>query len=206
MLNYFERRRQRQEKEDQAIQEGRLPPGQSLTEKWPVLSAGPVPRFDPATWNFRVFGLVRDPRSWSWQDFRSLPRETSVSDIHCVTRWTKLDNTWEGIPPSVLLGPAGVEPRARFVIAHAPGYTANLPLEALLAPDTIIAFRHDGKDLAPEHGGPVRLVVPQLYFWKSVKWLNGLELTAEDRPGFWERNGYHMRGDPWDEERYSSWW
>lgn len=205
MLDYMERRRERRRLEEEAAREGRLPPGQSLTVKWPTLSAGPAPRFDPDSWRFRLFGLVDKPRELTWQQFTSLPQVTRTSDIHCVTHWTKLDNTWQGVPGAEVLAQVGVNPAAQFVMVQGPGYSANLPLSALLDDDVLFAFRHDGQELTAEHGGPVRLVVPKRYFWKSVKWVNGLELMAEDRPGYWEVRGYHMDGDPWAEERFGGW-
>ncbi len=184
----------------------RLPPGQRLTDKWPVLHAGTVPRVDLARWEFRVSGLAVAPARWDWPEFRALPRVRVRSDIHCVTRWSRFDNLWEGVAAAEVLRRAGTRPEARFVVIHAEqGYTTNLPLEALLEPDALLADTHDGEPLAPEHGGPLRLVVPGRYFWKSAKWCRGFELVADDRPGFWERNGYHNDADPWREERFSDW-
>jgi DMSO/TMAO reductase YedYZ molybdopterin-dependent catalytic subunit len=181
----------------------RTPPGQALTTRFPVLHYGGVPTLDPATWTFRLFGLVAAERSLTWEEFRALPRVTLTSDFHCVTGWSRLDNTWEGVPTREVVSLARPDPAARFVMVHgANGYTTNLPLEALLGEDCLFAFRHDGADLTAEHGGPMRLVVPRLYAWKSAKWCTGLEFLSEDQPGFWERNGYHMHGDPWREERY----
>jgi DMSO/TMAO reductase YedYZ molybdopterin-dependent catalytic subunit len=185
----------------------RIPPGQELTAKWPVLHYGSIPRIDLATWEFRITGLVEEPTWLSWEEFNALPRTTRHNDIHCVTRWTKLDNEWEGVAVLELMKRVTLKSEARAVLVHAEqGFTANLLLDDFLREENLFAFRHNGEPLAPEHGYPLRLVVPHLYFWKSVKWVRGLEFLAEDRPGFWERNGYHMRGDPWDEERYSSWW
>jgi DMSO/TMAO reductase YedYZ molybdopterin-dependent catalytic subunit len=206
VLDRITRRNERRRLEEEAEAQGRIPPGQSLTVKWPVLSAGPVPRFDPQTWRFRIFGLVDQPVSFTWEEFRALPWETRTNDIHCVTRWSKLDNVWEGVPVRDVLARAEVDPRARYALVHAPGYAANLSLADLMEPDAIFAFTHNGAPLEPEHGGPVRLVVPKLYFWKSVKWVNGLELFEQDEPGFWEVRGYHMHGDPWTEERFGSYW
>ena len=181
----------------------RLPPGQYVTAKWPVLHAGPVPRFDPKTWDFRVLGLVEHPVRFTWEEFNALPRIRSVSDIHCVTTWSKYDNAWEGVSTREILRRAGVKPEARFAIVHAENdYTANLPLEAFQGEDALFATHHDGAPLEPEHGYPLRLVVPGLYFWKSAKWVRGIELTAQDRPGFWEQRGYNNHADPWKEERY----
>ncbi|HEU5299797.1 MAG TPA: sulfite oxidase-like oxidoreductase [bacterium] len=185
----------------------RLPPGQYETEKWPVLHYGTVPRFDPARWDFKVFGEVEKPIRLSYQEFMALPKSTITRDIHCVTAWSKFDVGFEGVPAKAVLEMAGVKPAAKFVMVHAEqGYETNLPLEFLLAPDALLAHRAEGKDLTPEHGWPLRLVVPRLYFWKSAKWVRGLELMAQDRRGFWERNGYHNHADPWKEERYSDPW
>jgi DMSO/TMAO reductase YedYZ molybdopterin-dependent catalytic subunit len=182
----------------------RVPPGQTLTEKWPVLTYGRTPRFDPKTWTFRCFGLVEHEASFTWEEFRRLPRVTVASDIHCVTRWSRLDNTWEGVPIQELLTRVRPLPAARFVLQHAePDYTTNIALEDLVQDDVVLALRHNGRDLEPDHGGPMRLVVPKLYFWKSAKWLRSLEFLDVNPPGFWEQNGYHMHADPWTEERYS---
>jgi len=184
----------------------RLPPGQILTDKWPVLHYGPVPQVDLAAWDFRVFGLVERPQRWTREQFLALPRVQVRSDVHCVTRWSRYDNRWEGVAFREVLREAGVKPEARFAIAHAEhGFTANLPLTELLKDDVLLALKHDGEDLTPEHGWPLRLVVPGRYFWKSAKWIRGLELGDQDRPGFWERNGYHNQADPWKEERYADW-
>ncbi|HEU4402664.1 MAG TPA: sulfite oxidase-like oxidoreductase [Candidatus Polarisedimenticolia bacterium] len=180
----------------------RLPPGQVITEKWPVLSAGPNPVFDPATWRFRVFGRVGGEWSVSWQEFKSLPRVTITTDMHCVTRWSRLGMTWAGVSIHEVLKHVERDPEARFVMAHSyGGYTTNLPLADLLDDEVLLADTADGEPLSPDHGGPMRLVVPKLYAWKSAKWCNGLELMAADRPGFWENYGYHDHGDPWTEER-----
>jgi DMSO/TMAO reductase YedYZ molybdopterin-dependent catalytic subunit len=181
----------------------RLPPGQIITRKWPVLHYGTVPRVDLATWRFSVSGAVERPLTLSWKELEALPHRETVCDIHCVTRWSRYDNRFEGIPVQAVLQQAGPRPQARFVLVHAEqGFTTNLPLDDLDRPANLLALHHDGEPLAPEHGGPVRLLVPLLYFWKSAKWVRGLELLEEDYPGFWEQNGYHMRGDPWEEERY----
>ncbi len=186
---------------------GRLPPGQYVTAKWPVLHYGSVPRVDLGRWDFRIFGLVERPVTLSYEEFRALPTTVVTCDIHCVTAWSRLGVTFEGVAAKTVLGLVTVRPEARFVMVHAEqGYETNLPLEYLLADDALFAWRADGQDLTPEHGWPLRLVVPRLYFWKSAKWVRGLELLATDRAGFWERNGYHMRGDPWQEERYGSPW
>ncbi len=181
-----------------------LPPGQYVTVKWPVLHSGTIPRFDPARWDFRVFGEVEDPVRFSYQEFMALPRVQVHCDVHCVTAWSKLNMTFEGVAVRTVLAKAKVKPTARFAMVHAEqGYETNVPLPYLQAEDALFAFKADREDLVPEHGWPLRLVVPRLYFWKSAKWVRGLELIASDRPGFWERNGYHMHGDPWKEERYS---
>jgi DMSO/TMAO reductase YedYZ molybdopterin-dependent catalytic subunit len=187
--------------------DARIPPGQTLTDKWPVLHYGSVPRVNLATWDFRVVGLVEEPVTFTFKEFTELPRARRMNDIHCVTRWSKLDNSWEGVAVQEVLSRVRLKPEARFVMIHAEqGFTANLAISDFDRPENLFAFTHNGQPLAPEHGYPVRLVVPHLYFWKSVKWVRGLEFIAKDAPGFWERNGYHMRGDPWTEERYSSWW
>ncbi len=184
----------------------RLPPGQSQTAKWPVLHYGGIPRIDLATWEV-VAGEVEAPRRWTWDEFTRLPRSTVRCDIHCVTAWTRFDNTFEGVRVTEVLRHVRIRPGAAFVLVESyGGYTTNLPLPDLLDDDVVFAFTHDGKPLGPDHGGPCRLVVPKLYFWKSAKWVRSLTLMRDDRPGFWEQNGYHMRGDPWKEERYSDPW
>jgi DMSO/TMAO reductase YedYZ molybdopterin-dependent catalytic subunit len=186
------------------IDRSRVPPGQVLTPKWPVLHYGGVPRVDLNTWDFRVFGLVRQPLRLTWSDFKGLPRATVQCDIHCVTRWSRLDNAFEGVAFREIYERCQPEPSATYVMVHAEnGFTTNVPLEDLLRPNVLLADTHDGGPLPPDHGWPLRLVVPHLYFWKSAKWVRGFEFLAEDRPGFWEQYGYHMRGDPWKEERYS---
>ena len=183
----------------------RLPPGQSATDKWPVLTHGEAPRIDLEGWR-RIFGRVARERILTWEEFRVLPRVERMSDIHCVTRWSRFDNLWEGVPARELVRLAEPLPSVRFVMVHATGdYAANLPLEALREDDVLFADRHDRRPLEAEHGGPLRLVVPRLYFWKSAKWANGLEFLDREKPGLWERNGYHMHGDPWTEERHSGW-
>jgi DMSO/TMAO reductase YedYZ molybdopterin-dependent catalytic subunit len=194
----------RREKEKKARAEGRLPPGQSLTIKWPVLHYGDVPRFDPAKWDFRISGLVEQPLRLSWEEFRALPQVEVTSDFHCVTRWSRLDNLWKGVRFVDVLERAKAKPEAAYVLVLAEeGYTANVRLKDLLRPEVLFAFDHDGQPLEPEHGGPVRLIVPHLYAWKSVKWVRGFTLLDHDQLGFWERNGYHEYGDPWKEQRYS---
>jgi DMSO/TMAO reductase YedYZ molybdopterin-dependent catalytic subunit len=181
----------------------RLPPGQIVTRKWPVLHYGAVPTFDPATWRFRITGAVERPLELTWADLQALPLQETLCDIHCVTRWSRYDNLFAGVPVRALLERAGVRPLARYALVHAEhGFTTNLPLDDLDRPENLLALSHNGEPLTPEHGGPVRLLVPHLYFWKSAKWVRGIEILEEDYPGFWEQNGYHMRGDPWREERY----
>jgi DMSO/TMAO reductase YedYZ molybdopterin-dependent catalytic subunit len=181
----------------------RVPPGQYLTEKWPVLHYGSVPRFDPKTWDFRVFGKVLNEFKLKWEEFSALPMTTVVADMHCVTTWSRLDQRWEGVPFSKIVELAKPLPDAKFVIAHSEhGFSANIPIEFCFRDDCLIALRANGEPLSAEHGQPARLVVPRLYAWKSAKWLRGIEFTGTDKPGFWERNGYHNRGDPWKEERY----
>jgi DMSO/TMAO reductase YedYZ molybdopterin-dependent catalytic subunit len=181
----------------------RLPPGQYVTEKWPVLHYGEVPRVDLKRWSFRIWGLVERPLELSYEEILKEPKVAVRCDIHCVTRWSKLDNLFEGVAVRGLLERARPLPEARYVMVHAEhGFTTNLPLEDLTKDNVLLAYAHDGQPLTPEHGWPLRLVVPHLYFWKSAKWVRGFELMAQDRPGFWETYGYHMRGDPWKEERY----
>ena len=182
---------------------GRAPPGQYVTEKFPVLSFGSTPRIDLSNWRFRVFGLVEDEISFDWDQFRALGQVTVDAEFHCVTQWSRLDNTWEGVPFRALMRAVKALPDARFAMVHCyGGYTTNLSLEVLEDDDVMFADRHDGEPLPPDHGGPLRLVVPKRYGWKSAKWVNGLEFMAEDAPGFWEQRGYHMEGDPWKEQRF----
>ena len=180
---------------------GRLPPGQYLTDDFPVLSAGPTPHTAPADWSFTVSGAVSAPRSWTWEEFRALPSERFTTDIHCVTKWSKFDTVWEGVSVDTLL--EGVDTDAAYVLATCDGdYTTNLPLEDVSDGKAWVVFAYDDRPLDPEHGGPARLLVPHLYFWKSAKWVRGLELRVDDEPGFWETHGYHHYGDPWREQRY----
>jgi len=188
--------------------EARTPPGQVLTKKWPVLHYGRAPRIERAHWELHVFGLCERPYVIGWDDLLQLPQVDVRCDIHCVTRWSRLDNTFTGVPLRTIVDLAGPAPEARFVIQHArsaPGddWTANVSLEDFTTADAVLAHAHDGEPLEPEHGGPVRALLPRLYLWKGAKWISGIELTAEDAPGFWEINGYHMHGDPWTEERYA---
>jgi DMSO/TMAO reductase YedYZ molybdopterin-dependent catalytic subunit len=189
--------------------EGRLPPGQALTLKWPVLHAGAVPAFDPNTWDFRAGGLVETPIELSWQAFSRLPRLQVTSDFHCVTRWSRFDNRWEGVAFREILTRVRPKPEARYVmvLGHVGetryGYQTNVPLADLDRPDVLFATHHDGAPLEPDHGYPLRLVVPHLYAWKSAKWVRGLIFMAEDKAGYWEKAGYHMYGDPFREQRFS---
>jgi DMSO/TMAO reductase YedYZ molybdopterin-dependent catalytic subunit len=182
----------------------RVPPGQKTVQNWPVLTYGGVPRIDLREWTFSVGGLVEEERTFAWEEFTSLPQVTIISDIHCVTHWSHLDNRWEGVPTREVVRLARPRPEARFVMVHCHGgYATNLRLDDLLNDDALFALKHGGQPLTPEHGGPLRLVVPKLYFWKSAKWVRGLVFMDRERPGFWETHGYHIRGDPWKEERYS---
>jgi DMSO/TMAO reductase YedYZ molybdopterin-dependent catalytic subunit len=182
----------------------RLPPGQSRTRKWPVLHAHHVPTISLDRWRLEVFGLVDQPLSFTWAEFQSLPRVQVYADFHCVTRWSRLDNTWEGVATRALLERASVRPEARFVVAHGydSGWTTNLPLDEFASEDALLADRHDDEPLVPDHGGPCRLIIPRLYAWKSAKWIRAIELVADDRPGYWEQGGYHNHGDPWTESRF----
>jgi DMSO/TMAO reductase YedYZ molybdopterin-dependent catalytic subunit len=206
--DYIHRRDPRSVQERRMREAGRLPPGQSLTLKWPVLHDGAVPEFDPATWDFRVNGLVRHPLVLGYEALLALGTVEVVSDFHCVTRWSTFDNRWEGVPIRAVLERVSPLPEATHVMAvghkggERYGYSTNLPLADLDRPDVLLCHRHNGEPLTPEHGGPLRLVVPHLYAWKSAKWIRGLVFMDADRPGYWERGGYHMRGDPFAEERY----
>jgi DMSO/TMAO reductase YedYZ molybdopterin-dependent catalytic subunit len=185
------------------VDESRIPPGQYYTDKWPVLHAGSVLRADMATWDFRAFGLVKNPIRLKFEELVALDVQEQTSDIHCVTRWTRLDMPWKGVPMRTVLEQVQPLESARFVIAHAEqGFTANLPIEAVMADDAMLAYEADGAPLTAEHGYPLRLLVPSRYFWKSAKWLRGLEFSDVDKPGFWEGYGYHNDADPWREERY----
>lgn len=187
--------------------DARTPPGQTLTKKWPVLHFGPAVHVDPATWQLRVWGLCDNPFTLDWEQFNSLPQVDVQCDIHCVTHWSRLNNVFTGVPTRLLIEMARPRREARFVMQHAASapnndWTTNVALDEFTAEDCILARLHDGEPLAPEHGYPVRAVVPRLYFWKGAKWITGIELRASDAPGFWEVNGYHMHGDPWKEERF----
>jgi DMSO/TMAO reductase YedYZ molybdopterin-dependent catalytic subunit len=181
----------------------RLPAGQYLTKKWPILSYEPTPKFDAEQYRFKVWGAVSEPFELTWEELLALPRVQLTSDFHCVTTWSRFDNAWEGVHIREILQRAKPLSEAKFVTAHSfTGYTTNMPLADLDDDDVLIAFTHDGQPLEPNHGGPVRLIVPKLYAYKSAKWLSGLELMEKDRPGFWEVRGYHNHADPWKEERY----
>ena len=196
---------ERRQREREMKAAGRLPPGQSLTLKWPVLHYGSVPPFDAKTWDFRIYGLVETPVRLNWEEFNRLPKTHVSSDFHCVTRWGRFDNVWAGVAFREVLALVKLKPRAGFVLVHAEqGYTANIPLPDLDHDNVLFATHHDGEPLPPEHGYPLRLIVPHLYAWKSVKWVRGLEFLDHDAAGFWERNGYHMYGDPWKEQRFSN--
>jgi DMSO/TMAO reductase YedYZ molybdopterin-dependent catalytic subunit len=183
----------------------RIPPGQSRTRKWPVLDAFGTPRLPaPDQWRLKVFGLVERPYELTLAEFQALPRVTVFADFHCVTRWSRLSNVWEGVSTKTLLERAGVKPETKYVVCHGydNGWTTNLPLADFLSDDALLTDLHDGEPISPDHGGPVRGMVPQLYAWKSAKWICGIELLPHDSAGYWERGGYHMRGDPWTEERF----
>ena len=202
MLKNFPSRRAQQE---HARTEGRLPPGQSLTQKLPVLHYGPTPHYpDLSQWDLRVFGLVEEEKSFSFEEILAMPKTQITTDIHCVTRWTKLDTTWEGVLFRDFLKYASVKPDAKYVIAHCEhGFSANLPLAAMLEDDVLLAYNYGGKRLDPDHGYPLRTLAPKKYFWKSAKWLRGLEFSAHDKLGFWEQAGYHNEADPWLEQRFT---
>lgn len=181
----------------------RLPPGQHVVTNWPILDLGTRPQVSPERWQLRIFGAVEEQVTWDWATLMAQPQVRPVSDIHCVTTWSRYDNHWEGVSTAVVLAAVRPKPEARFVILHGyDDYTTNLPLADFAAPDALLAHRWEGEPLPVEHGGPVRLVVPHLYFWKSAKWLRRIEFVTEDRRGFWEERGYHDRGDPWAEQRY----
>lgn len=196
--------RHRARDERAAKASGRLPPGQHLTEGWPVLNYGARPRVELSTWRLTLAGLVDEPVSFSWPAFTALPQRIQHCDIHCVTQWSKLDNEFGGVSVTEVLEHVQLRPEATHVIVHAyGGYTTNLSIQEFAGSDCLFALSHNGEPLTAEHGGPLRLVVPALYLWKSAKWVRELEFVSQDRPGFWETYGYHMHGDPWKEERYS---
>ncbi|GAB1582827.1 sulfite oxidase-like oxidoreductase [Phyllobacterium phragmitis] len=182
----------------------RIPPGQSLTEGFPVLSAGPTPRIRPKDWSFTLKIGPKPVARWSWDEFNALPQTKMTRDIHCVTTWSKLDTRWQGVLIDDLLAEAGVEPPTDFILAHSyDGYSTNVPVKDLTGGKAMIALLYDGMPITPDHGGPARLLVPHLYFWKSAKWVNSLQFTERNEPGFWELRGYHIYGDPWREQRYT---
>ncbi len=184
--------------------EVRIPQGQHETGRWPVLHAGRVPKIDTSSWKFKIWGLVEEEKEYSLEEFLALPQVKVFSDIHCVTTWSKLNNLWEGVSTSTLKGEVEILPEAGYVMVHGLGdFTTNLPVEDFFQEDVLFATHHNGQELNTKHGYPLRLVVPQLYFWKSAKWVTGVEFMEENKPGFWESNGYHIHGDPWSEERYS---
>ncbi|MBN1161353.1 MAG: sulfite oxidase-like oxidoreductase [Dehalococcoidales bacterium] len=186
------------------LKANRVPPGQRLVEKWPVLHYGSVPKIDTSKWTLKITGLVEKERTLTYEEFTALPMVEVFSDIHCVTTWSRLNNTWEGVSTSTIKDLVQIKGEARHVmVAGMGGFSTNIPLEDFFREDVLFALKHDGQPLAPEHGGPVRLVVPRLYFWKSAKWVTGIRFMANEEPGFWEINGYHIHGDPWQEERYN---
>ena len=182
----------------------RLPPRQSRTKKWPILDASGPPKIDMGNWRLEARGLVERPRSWTWKEFHELPRIQVFADFHCVTRWSRLGNLWEGVRTSAIVNEIKVLPAARYVLVHGydGGWSTNMPLDAFLSEDALFADRHDGEPLSLEHGGPLRLIIPRLYAWKSAKWIRAVEFVSRDEAGFWEQAGYHMKGDPWLEQRY----
>lgn len=181
-----------------------LPPGQHLVSDFPVLSAGPTPRIDTDKWTFTLKDGVRPVKNWTWAEFNALPQSRMTRDIHCVTTWSKLNTAWAGVLIDDILADAGIEPPTGFTLAHSyDGYTTNVPTADLVAGKAMVVLRYEGKPITPDHGGPARLLVPHLYFWKSAKWLKGLQFTQRDELGFWELRGYHRYGDPWREQRYA---
>jgi DMSO/TMAO reductase YedYZ molybdopterin-dependent catalytic subunit len=204
MLTKAERIKRSKAPSSSDTQGGRVPPGQVLTDRFPILHEGDVPHYDMNEWSLRSFGEVEEERTLTYDELLALPRVRLTCDIHCVTRWSKLDTVWEGVRFRDLLPLLAVKPEAKHVMVHAdPDYETNVPLEDLLGDDILLAFRYDDKPLTDKHGGPLRLLVPHLYFWKSAKWIRGFEFMTEDRPGFWERNGFHNVADPYTEQRFS---
>ena len=202
-MGFFDRNRENLVK--QGIDPARLPPGQYTTDRFPVLHVGDIPDYEPGQWDLTIHGLVATPLTIGFDELAAMPSVTPTFDIHCVTKWSKFDTTWTGVRVRDLFALAGVQPEATHVMEHAEfGYSTNIPLADITTDDAIIAYAFDGRPIEDEHGGPVRVVVPHLYFWKSAKWVRGLELRSEDSPGFWERNGYHMYGDPFREQRYTN--
>ena len=198
-MNIFSRRNEDREKWGE-----RLPPGQKATDGWPILHYGSIPRIETPEWTLELSGLVEEPVSLNWEEFNSLPKVTLLNDIHCVTAWSKFDNTWQGVAVSEVMKRVQLKPEAQHVMLHSyGGYTTNLELDDFLREGNLFATHHDGEPLTKEHGWPVRLVVPHLYFWKSAKWVRSVQFLPKEQPGFWEMYGYHIRGDPFKEERYS---
>ncbi len=188
--------------------DNRIPPRQSRTKKWPVLDASGTPYIDKKNWKFSIVGLVEEPIEWTWEEFQALPRTKVFADMHCVTRWSRLGNVWEGVSTREVLSHIQVKPNAAYVVAYGydRGWTTNMPLEEFAKEDCLFADTHDGAPLEDEHGAPLRLIIPRLYAWKSAKWVRGIEFIEKDRAGFWERGGYHMLGDPWKEQRFREDW
>jgi DMSO/TMAO reductase YedYZ molybdopterin-dependent catalytic subunit len=200
-MGFFDRNRK--EVEEKGYAPSRLPPGQYLTERFPVLHVGDVPTYAPGEWNLTIGGMVNAPFTLTFEELTALPSVALTTDIHCVTKWSKFDTVWRGVKVKDLLDRAGIQDGATHVMGHAEyGYTANLPLEDALLDESMVVWEYEGEPIEPIHGGPVRLLVPNLYFWKSPKWLRGIEVMNADKPGFWERNGYHMYGDPFREQRH----
>ena len=200
-MGFFDRNRE--QLANKGIDDARLPPGQYLTERFPVLHVGDVPTYEPGQWDLKIFGLVDQPFTINLDELKSMPAVTLLTDIHCVTKWSKFDTTWKGVRVRDLFERAGMQAGAAYIMGHAEhGYTANLPLADVLLDESLVVYEYEGEEIEPIHGGPVRLLVPHLYFWKSPKWLRGLELRATDAPGFWEQNGYNMYGDPFLEQRF----
>lgn len=200
-MGFFDRNRE--QLANKGIDDARLPPGQYLTERFPVLHVGDVPTYAPGDWDLKIFGLVDKPFTVNLDGLKSMPAVTLLTDIHCVTKWSKFDTTWKGVRVRDLFERAGMQKDAGYIMGHAEhGYTANLPLADVLLDESLVVYEYEGEEIEPIHGGPVRLLVPHLYFWKSPKWLRGLELRATDAPGFWEQNGYNMYGDPFLEQRF----
>jgi len=200
-MGFFDRNRE--QLANKGIDNARLPPGQYLTERFPVLHVGDVPTYAPGDWDLKIFGLVDKPFTVNLDELKSMPAVTLLTDIHCVTKWSKFDTTWKGVRVRDLFERAGMQKDAGYIMGHAEhGYTANLPLGDVLLDESLVVYEYEGEEIEPIHGGPVRLLVPHLYFWKSPKWLRGLELRATDAPGFWEQNGYNMYGDPFLEQRF----